>query len=166
MASAGAVLGTLLVGAAVVGGVWYFTQPPPTLPPLPPERWQSLPAAPSSRKKDRTLPGYPNVILVPRLRKAKGVEARKWLAVHWREFAVNAFATGAEAFVQRLYDLGATKVLVTEIEDFGRGPSSDTLYVTLPPKGARRERLLNFIQNDGQPDELHLAGNTLRVWWD
>lgn len=63
-------------------------------------------------------------------------------------------------FVQRLYDLGAEKVLAVKIDEYPEGANTGHLLVQLPADDAARERLFAFERNhaeshgfDGTPDE-------------
>lgn len=126
------------------------------------------------------------------------VEARNWLHTNYNPYAfgVNTFQQTRNAikYVDRLYILGATRVLVGGIYSHKgeAGPSADTLYVTLPQDPVLRNNILNFILKDYtyKPDELNRVadrkqivskitdssrqitpdqlkgGQTIRLWWD
>ncbi len=63
-------------------------------------------------------------------------------------------------FVERLYDLGAEKVLAVEIDQYPEGANTGHLLVQLPSDGDAREKLFAFEREhaeshgfDGTPDE-------------
>ena len=63
-------------------------------------------------------------------------------------------------FVQRLYDLGAEKVLAVEIDEYPEGANTGHLLVQLPGADAARERVFAFEREhaeshgfDGTADE-------------
>ena len=63
-------------------------------------------------------------------------------------------------FVERLYDLGAEKVLAVEIEEYPEGATSGNLIVQLPADDVKREQLFSFEREhaeshgfEGTPDE-------------
>ena len=69
-------------------------------------------------------------------------------------------ADDSVAFVQRLYDLGAEKVLAVEIDEDSDGANTGHLLVQLPADDAARERLFAFERDhaeshgfDATPDE-------------
>lgn len=108
-------------------------------------------------------------------------EARGWLAenAHPRPLAGNRFATRAEAqaFVERLYTLGAALVqvdgLFAEPERLGAdgGPYADTLMVTLPPGAAERGGLYavwdhELRERQGLALAPYLEADKLVFWWD
>lgn len=103
-----------------------------------------------------------------------GPEARHWLRRNRNAaaLAVNHFGgTGsAEAFVEELYQLGATNVLVPEncIEKDDGGPYADVLVVELPSDAAVRIALCQRCERELDerepldPDDP----NPLFLWWD
>src|SRR5688500_2299129 len=63
-------------------------------------------------------------------------------------------------FVQRLYDLGAEKVLAVEIDEYPEGANTGHLLVQLPADDSARGRVFAFEREhaeshgfDGMPDE-------------
>lgn len=82
----------------------------------------------------------------------------------------------ALAFVKKLYELGATKVLVdgilAEPERIRKegGPYADTLLVTLPTELDKRAQLFRFIEENQDPDyaeKIEDTGQTTEtLWWD
>jgi hypothetical protein len=52
--------------------------------------------------------------------------------------------------VQRLYDLGAQKVLAVEIDDYPEGANTGHLLVQLPPDDSAREQLFAFEREDAE----------------
>jgi hypothetical protein len=105
------------------------------------------------------------------------VEARAWLRQHLDGFAFapNRFqrTANALAFVDRLYEEGATEVLVDNPREAGDGsPHADTLLVRFPPDGETRWRLLKFCEREGPdqevPDDFVLIelAEEFQLWWD
>src|SRR4051812_28059329 len=89
-------------------------------------------------------------------------EAREWLRAGSDDLVRTLGEMEADesiAFVQRLYDLGAEKVLAVEIDDYAVGANTGHLLVELPADDAARERLFAFEREhaeshgfDGTPD--------------
>jgi SMI1 / KNR4 family (SUKH-1) len=103
-----------------------------------------------------------------------GPEARGWLGRNRNAaaLAVNHFGgTGsAQAFVEELYRLGATNVLVPEntIQKDDGGPYSDALVVELPPDAAARTALCQRCEQELDEREPLDPNdpNPLFLWWD
>ncbi len=103
-------------------------------------------------------PPYNRDWLVPRPQDERGPEAREWLKANPspHAFASNRFQTTADAlrFVERLYELGATEVIVDNIMFLQRDnwlPYADT-FIVFPPDGVARQRLFEFVEKDGAPE--------------
>ena len=97
---------------------------------------------------------------------------------------MNRFHDKEEAtrFVQQLYLLGATRVIIPDgaIRDYEKlrcergGACADSLVVTLPSDSQKREALLEFYveeaTNEGLEDETStdsiIEGQYLYFWWD
>jgi hypothetical protein len=103
-----------------------------------------------------------------------GPEARRWLRRNRNvaALAVNHFggSNKAQEFVEELYRLGATKVLIpeTSIQKDDGGPYADALVVELPEDAAARaavclrcEQELD-VQEPLDPNDL----NPVYLWWD
>lgn len=106
-------------------------------------------------------------------------------AIEWLESNPNPYALAgnrfystedAIAFVEKLYEAGATEVIVTSIYDEDwrikaeGGPYADTLIVHLPQDSEKRKKLFE-ISNDeavreGFSPERDVGQETLLLWWD
>jgi hypothetical protein len=90
-------------------------------------------------------------------------EALEWL----RAAPDNSFRSLGEMeadesiqFIERLYELGAEKVLAVEIDEYPEGANTGNLLVQLPADDSARERVFAFEREhaeshgfDGTPDE-------------
>jgi hypothetical protein len=105
-------------------------------------------------------------------------EAREWLRANGHEapFASNRFKgkDDALAFVAALYEAGAIKVVIDDINDDaverkGGGPYADALVVRMPADQAQRRRLLAIAKAEservGEP-VADVGRETLYFWWD
>jgi hypothetical protein len=107
-------------------------------------------------------------------------EAIDWLESNPSPYALagNRFYSteDAIAFVEKLYEAGATEVFVTNIYDEDwrieaeGGPYADTLIVHLPQDSEKRKKLFQ-ISNDeavreGFSPERDVGQETLLLWWD
>jgi hypothetical protein len=140
------------------------------------ERWKKeYPGEPMPAHED---PLYHRDVLLPRAPHDRGPDAREWLRAHPSQhaFASNRFPTtqDALAFVERLYELGATKVTIENVMMLPNHdwlPYADTLIVT-PPGGPARHALVEFIEEEGKPDEDDgeafgdRGEEHFQVWWD
>jgi hypothetical protein len=90
-------------------------------------------------------------------------EAREWLRANsdasFRNLGEMEVDESIE-FVQRLYDLGAEKVLAVEIDEYPEGANTGHLLVQLPAADDARERLFAFEREhaeshgfEGTPDD-------------
>lgn len=94
---------------------------------------------------------------------SKQAEALEWLRAGSPDSFRNLGEMEAEEsieFVERLYDLGAEKVLAVEIDEYPEGANTGHLLVHLPVDDAARERLFAFEREhatshgfDGTTDE-------------
>lgn len=102
------------------------------------------------------------------------VEAKRWLNVNKNEnlFASNAFDERSlfETLVAKLYELGATKVLVSNIYDEPTrfksegGEYADTLFIQADE--GTLQSIKNYVDEDFYPDESDIENGELRLWWD
>jgi hypothetical protein len=103
-----------------------------------------------------------------------GYEGTKWVATNgnFAPFGSNHFETRAAAvkYMRDLYRLGATAVYVVDIQDDPRliksegGPYSDSLYVFLPPSGARRHALFELEAKEAQAQGFVGSEDTGQKW--
>jgi hypothetical protein len=111
----------------------------------------------------------------------KRFEAREWLRNNPSRsnapFAGNRFRKPeAIAFVNTLYDLGATSVHVTNVMSEAwrikqeGGPYADTLIVTLPADVKKRTLLFGIAATEAQREHLDIEVDSgqdeLTFWWD
>src|SRR5262245_2243569 len=90
-------------------------------------------------------------------------EALEWLRGGSEESFRNLGEMGAEesiAFVERLYDLGAKRVLAVEIDEYAGGANTGHVLVQLPADDRARENLFGLERDqaeahgfDRTPDE-------------
>lgn len=106
-------------------------------------------------------------------------EALAWLKSNRNKSALasNRFGPTEEAvaFVRRLYELGARRVVIPpdilrdepdRIRTEG-GPYADALVVFLPSDGASREGLTAFCRTQARADEAIITGDdAILLWWD
>jgi hypothetical protein len=107
-------------------------------------------------------------------------EARAWLNQNKNDspLASNRFETKAEAveFVEKLYESGAEKVYVTnvdydeyEVKEYG-GPYADSLIVDLPKDKEKRAKLFAIhtaeVVEEGFLPQRDRGQATLFFWWD
>ena len=110
------------------------------------------------------------------IKDSPSVEAREWLlnATSCSAFATNRFGNTERAseFVESLYSLGATLVLVDHpCVDSNGDPYGDTLLVSLPEDLHASWSIQEFCENEGPTEvpgdfTMHLRDRELRLWWD
>jgi len=108
------------------------------------------------------------------------LEARTWLARNGNSAALacNRFETSeqAQGFVEKLYLLGAVKVIIDNIyaEAFRikeeGGPYADTLFVEVPKEPEKRERLFAVFNQEARREGGQAHQDTgqriVELWWD
>ncbi|MDD3646880.1 MAG: hypothetical protein PHS44_00045 [Candidatus Dojkabacteria bacterium] len=110
----------------------------------------------------------------------KNTEASKWLQGNNNPSALasNRFGTTQKAlvFVEKLYELGAQKVLIdnifneeSRIESEG-GPYADSIIVELPTDPDKRTKLYELYNaealNEGFEETEDDGADSLTFWWD
>jgi hypothetical protein len=128
-------------------------------------------------------PPYNRDALLPQPNHDSWPEASNWLRANWHASALasNRFGptTEAIAFVEQLYDAGATGVAVDNImmlPNHDWTPYADTLIVELPEEHEQRRALLALMRDVGRPDEdgeesienlfTDSGQSRVRLWWD
>ena len=120
--------------------------------------------------RDDLLPGPSDTV----------AEAAAWLRANWGEsaFAANRFGTteNALAFVNQLYEAGATQVCVDNemlLPNHEWTPYADTLLVRMPEDHHQRRALFELMEYTGRPDEdggseplIDCGQQQVRLWWD
>lgn len=112
----------------------------------------------------------------------RGPEALQWLNAtnNPAALASNRFDNTADAieFVENLYELGATKVTISEaciynsqeVIDEEGGPWADGLVVELPIESDKRDAVTAVLRKEaiaeGVPDHDPPYDNRVFVWWD
>jgi hypothetical protein len=114
----------------------------------------------------------------------KSPEAKKWLASNENKYALagNRFASTEDAiiFVDRLYELGAIRVVIPKDSIFSDekrireegGPYADALEITLPKTEPERGMLLDVAKKEADDQgmafspESDITRNKLLLWWD
>jgi hypothetical protein len=107
-------------------------------------------------------------------------EAAAWLRANWGEtaFAANRFGAteNALAFVNQLYEAGATQVCVDNemmLPNHDWTPYADTLLVRMPEEPHKRRALFELMEHTGRPDEgggdwplIDCGQPQVQLWWD
>ncbi len=109
------------------------------------------------------------------------LEAKKWIIENWvgleetqdGAFAGHVFDTKEDAlnFVDKLYELGATKVLVGEVKGYSQNepdrPYADELIVELPEDSTKRQEIFSFLKASEPSEDYKEQGQkTILVFWD
>ncbi|MBU0975251.1 MAG: hypothetical protein ABIE03_05355 [Patescibacteria group bacterium] len=107
-------------------------------------------------------------------------EAREWLKSNKNPsaFASNRFGSTGEAlaFIEKLYELGAEKVLIDNIFDEESriekegGPYADSILIKMPNDPVKRSSLYKVYNseavNEGFEEIEGEGSNSLTLWWD
>jgi hypothetical protein len=111
-------------------------------------------------------------------------EAKKWITENWVGiddetqdgiFAGHVFDTKEDAleFVDKLYELGATEVLIGDIKGYTENspekPYADELIIEIPNNPSQRQEIFSFLNNFREKpseDYSEEGQKTILVFWD
>jgi hypothetical protein len=111
-------------------------------------------------------------------------EAKEWLKENKNKYALagNRFAGTEDAikFVEKLYELGAVKVVISKDSIYDEkervekesGPYADAIVVTLPNSESERAALFNVFKNEANSQGMEfdpstdVRNNKAFIWWD
>ena len=126
--------------------------------------------------KQKTVAGMEvEWIGVPKVAELKEAEALEWINKETTvNLAANRFGSKKEAgeFIEKLYAIGAVKVVARDIEKSGEGEWSDSLAVSLPEDRGLREKILKIYNEElqrefpGGKEEKDTGQLELFFWWD
>jgi len=126
--------------------------------------------------KQKTVAGMEvEWIGVPKAAESKEAEALEWINKETTfNLAANRFGSKKEAgeFIEKLYAIGAVKVVARDIEKSGEGEWSDGLAVSLPKDRGLREKILKIYNEElqrefpGEKEEKDTGQLELFFWWD
>lgn len=116
--------------------------------------------------------------------KSSSPEAKSWLQENQNKYALagNRFAGTEDAinFVNKLYDLGAVKVVISSdsiyndkdrIEKEG-GPYADAIVVTMPSSESQKAALFEIFKKEAVSQGMEfnsdtdVKNNKVFIWWD
>jgi hypothetical protein len=116
--------------------------------------------------------------------KSSSPEAKSWLQENQNKYALagNRFAGTEDAinFVNKLYDLGAVKVVISSdsiyndkdrIEKEG-GPYADAIVVTMPSSESQKAALFEIFKKEAISQGMEfnsdtdVKNNKVFIWWD
>ncbi|TGE86017.1 hypothetical protein C7Y70_00525 [Pseudoalteromonas sp. KS88] len=116
--------------------------------------------------------------------KLNAPEAKEWLKENRNKYALagNRFAGTKDAikFVDKLYELGAVKVVISKDSIYDEkervkkegGPYADAIVVTLPNSESERVALFKVFKNEANSQGMEFDPSTdvrngkVFVWWD
>ncbi|OGC59506.1 hypothetical protein A3A70_01315 [candidate division WWE3 bacterium RIFCSPLOWO2_01_FULL_42_11] len=110
------------------------------------------------------------------------LEAKKWITENWVGiddaiqdglFAGHVFDTKEDAlnFIDKLYNLGAEKILIGEVKPYSEmepnRPYADELIVELPEGSTKRQEIFSFLNASEPSEDYEEQGQkTISVFWD